>query len=90
MFIDSADKGLLDVQCINEYERLIYNLLNNYPLFKYAKSDIHVLLHGLSQINIVALKAIAWCGQLSGFSMKISVVGINIQDKINELKEGQK
>ena len=86
VFIDSADKGLLDVQCINEYERLIYNLLNNYPLFKYAKSDIHVLLHGLSQINIVALKAIAWCGQLSGFSMKISVVGINIQDKINELK----
>lgn len=86
VFIDSADKGLLDVQCINEYERLIYNLLNNYPLFKYAKSDIHVLLHGLSQINIVALKAIAWCGQLCDFSMKISVVGINIQDKINELK----
>lgn len=86
VFIDSADKGSLDVQCINEYEMLIYNLLDKYPLFKFAKSDIHVLLHGLSSINIVALKAIAWCGQLSGFTMKISIVGINIADQIDELK----
>ncbi len=86
VFIDSAEKGMLDVQCINEYEMLIYHLLDKYPLFKFAKSDIHVLLHGLSYINTVALKAIAWCGQLSGFSMRISVVGVNISDQINELK----
>lgn len=86
VFIDSADKGILDVQCINEYEMLVYNLLDKYPLFKFAKSDIHVLLHGLSYINMVALKAVAWCGQLSGFSMRISVVGVNISNQINELK----
>lgn len=86
VFIDSANKGNLDIQCINEYEMLIYNLLNRYPLFKYAKSDIHVLLHGLSKINIVALKAIAWCGQLCGYSMRISIVGIHIKEKIDELK----
>lgn len=86
VFIDSPDKGLLDVQCINEYEMLVYNLLNKYPLFKFAKSDIHVLLHGLSYINIVALKAIAWCGQLSGFNVKISVVGIDIGNQIEDLK----
>lgn len=86
VFIDSADKGLLDVQCINEYEMLIYRLLDQYPLFQFAKSDIHVLLHGLSRINVVALKAIAWCGQLSGFSMRISVVGVGIGDQINALK----
>ena len=86
VFIDSADKGVLDIQCINEYEMLVYNLLDKYPLFKFAKSDIHVLLHGLSYINMVALKAIAWCGQLSVFSMRISVVGVDISKQINELK----
>ena len=86
VFIDSADKGSLDVQCVNEYEMLIYNLLDRYPLFKYSKSDIHVLLHGLSSINATALKAIAWCGQLSGYSIKISVVGVDIADQIEDLK----
>ena len=86
VFIDSANKGMLDIQCINEYEMLLYNLLNRYPLFKFAKSEIHVLLHGLSQINITALKAIAWCGQLGGYSLKISVVGTNISSQIEELK----
>ena len=86
VFIDSANKGMLDIQCINEYEMLLYNLLNRYPLFKFAKSEIHVLLHGLSQINITALKAIAWCGQLGGYSLKISIVGTNINAQIEELK----
>ena len=63
---------------------LIYNLLDKYPLFKYSNRNIHVLLNGLSDINIVALKAIAWCGQLSGFSSKISVVGIGINKKVEE------
>ncbi len=86
VFIDSANKGMLDVQCINEYEMLIYNLLDKYPLLKYAKNNIHVLIHGLSSLNIIALRAIVWCGQISGFSMKISVVGVAIRDKIEELK----
>lgn len=86
VYIDSADKGSLDVQCINEYEKLIYNLLNRYPLFKYAKDSIHLLIHGLSPINMVALKTVCWCGTLSGFSLKISVVGVDIQSQIDELK----
>lgn len=86
VFIDSANKGALDIQCINEYEILVYSLLDTYPLTHYAKSKIHVLLYGLSEINIVALKAIAWCGQLSGFSVKISVVGIDIENQVSDLK----
>lgn len=85
-FIDSADKGMLDIQCINEYEMLVYNLLDKYPLFQFTKDSIHVLLHGLSYVNVVALKAIAWCGQLSGFSMRISVAGVNIGKQISELE----
>lgn len=86
VIIDSADNGCLDIRCINEYEMLVYDLLDTYPLTRYAKSDIHVLLHGLNEINTVALRAIAWCGQLSGFSLKISVAGVNIEDAISELK----
>ncbi len=86
VFIDSADKRMLDVQCINEYEMQVYNLLDKYPLMKYGKTGIHVLLHGLSAMNIVALKAIAWCGKISGYSLRISVVGINIAKREQELR----
>ena len=85
-FIDSANKGSLDVQCINEYEMLIYNLLDKYPLMKYQSSGAHVLLHGLSDMNIIALKAIAWCGQISNFSLRISVVGIDIKNRMETLR----
>lgn len=86
IFIDSADKDHLDVQCFNEYEMMIYSLLDKYPLYKYANPDIHVLLYGLSQVNIVAIKAIAWCGQISNISLKVSVVGVDIERQIEELK----
>lgn len=84
-FVDSADKGLLDVHCVNEYEILAYNLLDQYPLMKSATKGVHVLLHGLSPINVVALRAVAWCGQIAGFSLRISVVGIDIGDQKEDL-----
>ena len=74
------------MQCINEYEMQVYNLLDKYPLMKYGKSGIHVLLHGLSSMNVVALKAIAWCGQISGYSLRISVVGIDIKKREQDLR----
>lgn len=86
IYVDSVDKGLLNVHCVNEYETQVYQLLDEHPLFNVNNSNIHVLLHGLSEVNKVALKTISWCGQLEGYSMKISVVGINISEDIDELK----
>ena len=86
VFIDSADKGALDVQCINEYETLIYNLLNDHSMLSRATDHVHVLLHGMSQINVVALRAVAWCGQLAGFPLRISVVGTGIGQQISDLQ----
>lgn len=86
IYVDSTDKGLLDVHCINEYETLAYNLLDQYSLVKTAGKNVHVLLHGLSDMNVVALRAIAWCGQLSGIPLRISVVGVDIQEKQKELE----
>ncbi len=86
LYIDSMDKGNLDIRTINEYEALIYNLLDKYPLYTYAKKDIHVLLYGASQINVMALRIISWCGKLYNYSLKISVVGKDIEETENELK----
>lgn len=86
VYLDSAQKGLLDIQCINESETIIYNLLYQYPLYKFANPGINILLYGLSPVNMAALKAASWCGQLSGFQMKISVVGIHMEDEIHKLK----
>lgn len=86
VFVDSANKGMLDVQCVNVYERVIYDLLSKWPLYTNTDTRIHVLLHGLSKINQIALKTILWCGQVSGYSLCISVVGTNITSIIEELK----
>ena len=86
IYIDSTNKGSLDIRCINEYEMLIYNLLDKFPLYKYAKNDIHVLLYGLSKINQTALKTIVWCGQVYNHKLKISVVGKDIENQVDELK----
>lgn len=86
IYVDSTDKGELDVHCVNEYEMLIYNLLDKYPLMDGAVNGIHVLLYGLSKINVIALKTIAWCGQISGYPLRISVVGVHMNKRINDLK----
>jgi len=86
VYIDSANKGSLDVQCINEYEMQVYNLLDQYPLMESVETGVHVLLHGLSPVNVTALRAIAWCGQISGFSLCISVIGIGITEAVKDLQ----
>ncbi len=86
LYVDSTNKGSLDIRCINEYESIIYNLLDKYPVYQYANSQIHVLLYGLSQINVMALRIISWCGKLYNYTLKISVVGRDIEDRKNELK----
>lgn len=87
VYVDSAEKGQLDVRCFSECDMLAYQLLDQYPLYRYAKDNvIHVLLHGLSPLNMAFLKAAAWCGQISGYTLKISALGIDIQDEIQELK----
>ena len=86
VFIDSAEKGMLDVQCINEYEKLVYKLFDEYPFPKYTDSKINLLLYGMQTINVVALKTAVWCAQLSGFTLTINVVGVNIDEKIENLK----
>ncbi len=86
LYIDSTDKGCLDIRCINEYEALIYNLLDKYPLYKWADKKIHVLLYGLSDVNLMALKNISWCGKLYGYELKISAIGKNLDSKIDDFK----
>lgn len=86
IYIDSADKGELNLHCVNEYETQVQNLLDKYPLFDSAKKEIHVLLYGFEKLNQIALKNIVWVGQLAGFSLKISVVGVGIGTEVENAK----
>ncbi|MBQ3102805.1 MAG: hypothetical protein IJC58_00810 [Oscillospiraceae bacterium] len=76
VMIDSTQKGFTDIQVINENELLIYDLLDRYPLYRYAKDGkINVLLCGNGSILESALRTVLWCGQLDGYTLQVDVVG---------------
>lgn len=85
-YIDSANKGLLNLHCVNEYETQVQNLLDKYPLISTSKNKIHVLLYGFDNLNQIALKNIVWVGQIAGFTLKISIVGTYISDQVEKAK----
>lgn len=75
MLIDSLQKGATNISLINEQRTDAYNLLERYPLFRYANgSDIHVLICGLSDEGDAFLRSAAWCGQVAGYHLRFSVV----------------
>lgn len=79
--LDSLDKGNIKLQVINENERIVYQLINNKPLYLDAiDNNISVLL--ISDDNIIYdfIKAITWCGQLIDYKLTITVLGDNACD----------
>lgn len=75
VMIDSTEKGFTDIQVINEHELLVYDLLDRYPLYRYAKDDkINVLLCGDGDIMESALRTVLWCGQLDGYELQVNVI----------------
>lgn len=82
MLIDSLQKGATNISLINERRTDAYNLLERYPLFRYANGkDIHVLICGMSDEGEAFLRAAAWCGQVAGYRLRFSVVDRNITDR---------
>lgn len=81
MLIDSLQKGSVNISLIDERRTDAYNLLERYPLFRYANGkDIHVLLCGFSDEGEAFLRAAAWCGQVAGYRLRFSVVGKDMED----------
>lgn len=84
LILDSMDKGNVIVEIINENERLIFNLLNNKPLFlNTVNKTISILIAGCGCIGQEFLRDAIWCGMVPGYELKILVVDL-IADEIKE------
>ncbi len=76
--LDSMDKGNLKLVIVNENERIVYQLLNNKPLYlETIDNKISVLLISNNVIGLEFIKAITWCGQLIDYKLSITVLGEN-------------
>ena len=84
IILDSTDKGKINVEIINETERMIYDLLDRIPLYLNSiNNKISVLIVGCGRVGQEFLKTIVWCGQIIGYELEINVIDINA-DKIKE------
>lgn len=82
--LDSTDKGNIRVEIVNEIERTVYKVLADIPLYINAvNNEISVLIVGAGKVGREFCKAIAWCGQIIGYKLKITV----IDKRANFIKE---
>ena len=88
LMIDSVDKGLVEIDIINEYQMASYRLLEQYPLFHAATKDkqIPVLICGFGEMAQEFLRAVSWVGQLPGYKLSITVLGKNIDDAVADFR----
>ena len=76
LMVDSLDKGLVELNVVNEACTAVYQLLSRHPLTQAAKNQqISVALVGHSKINIECLRAVCWCGQLYNHHLKVRLLG---------------
>lgn len=75
LMMDSLDKGLVEVNVINEPRSVVYQLLETHPLTDaMVDGQISVLLVGFSEITAEFLRAACWCGQLYNCHLKIRLL----------------
>ena len=87
VILDSSNKGKINVEIINETERMVYDLLDRIPLYLNAeKNKISVLIVGCGRVGQEFLKTAVWCGQIIGYELEINVIDIN-SEKIKEKLE---
>jgi len=85
--LDSTDKGKIRVEIINEIERIVYQVLEDKPLYlNTINNEISVLIVGAGVVGQEFLKAITWCGQIIGYNFKITVMDL-CANKIKEKLE---
>lgn len=75
LLLDSIDKGEIRVKLIDEVKYSCYALLDQKPLFEGAKNKkISALIVGCDYTGMEMLKAVIWCGQLSGYELEINII----------------
>ena len=82
--LDSIDKGNIKLEIVNEKERVVYNVLEEKPLYLNAlNKHISVLIVGCGNVGLEFLKTITWCGQMIDYTLTINVIDKNAS-KIRE------
>lgn len=75
LMMDSLDKGMVEVNVVNEARNVAYQLMEQHPLTDAAKDkQISVLVVGFSDVAEECVRAISWCGQLYNYSLKIRML----------------
>lgn len=73
--IDSLEKGILNIQIVNEAQMCSYSLFDEFPLYQgVVNSTINLLIVGLTEIGLELLKTAVWIGQIEGVALNIKVI----------------
>ena len=87
LMLDSIHKGSVNISLIDEMRSASYNLLEQYPLPRYAVGgEINVLICGFFDLGEAFLRSAAWCGQLSGYSLRFRVIGRDIRNRADDFR----
>ena len=82
--LDSTDKGMLDIEIVNETERAIFSLLDDKPIYiDSINNSISLLIAGCGHVGKEFLKDSLWCGQMINHSFKALI----IDTKADEIKK---
>lgn len=80
LLLDSMEKGNVRVKLIDDVKYTCYSLLDSAPLFVGAVDNkISALIVGCDYTGTEMLKAMIWCGQITGYSLEINVIDINAE-----------
>lgn len=73
MLLDTMEKDKLKIRRVNDQLAAVFKLFNERPLYLNCEDKkIHILIAGASEIGLECLRAAAWCGQMDGYSLKIT------------------
>lgn len=84
----NTQKTRLEVQIVNEAERIVLERLRSLPIkriFNNPNKEVVVLIVGCGKFGQAFLKNITWCFQVIGYSLKIIVIEKNAEDVINKI-----
>lgn len=75
--VDSLDKGMVELDVINEYQSVAYQLLDKHMLLDAAdeNKNISMVLCGFTNVTRELVRAASWVSQLPGYHLKIRIVG---------------
>lgn len=84
--LNSVDKGNVKLKIVNENERVVYNLIDKYPLYlNKTNNTINTLIVGEGNIFEELIKTISWCGKIPDYKLIINILSLSDKNIKEEL-----